>query len=257
MSEGRDLEKPHIEDNWADIVSIAPNERTPRSEDVEKIRSVSAALKNKGVEIPEWIRRDFSDPALYSSLPEYIRNNQDLLSSYLENTAKFDKVVHVERQKRWSGDESGLFGAEVSIPASLHANGRERRAESGYRVNIDYLRTIDIDPKRVLFYRVTQPSDAPKPEYYWTSDFHETVAGLQAETGGEYRKTAVILAADLQTISENGGLIQDINDDQGLPVRQVGLGPFDQKKALAVFRPDDFKKIETVRSELGKLPAKK
>lgn len=47
------------------------------------------------------------------------------------------------------------------------------------------------------------------------------------------RETAIVLAADLQTINGNNGLISDINDDQGLAVRQIGLGAFDQTKALA------------------------
>lgn len=251
MSEVGDLEKTSKEDNWSELVSVAPNQRSARSSEAERISFISENLRKKGVEVPAWILRDFSDPALYPALPEYIRDDQELFSSYIENTAKFSEIIHTELRKRDTGDKSGLFGSEESIPASLHANGRERREESGYRVNPEYLHTVGIDPRKVLFYRITQPSDTPKPEYYWTSDFHEVVAGLHAEVRGEQRKNAVVLVADLQTINENEGLIQDINDDQGLPVRQIGLGPFDQKKSLAVFRPDDFRKADKIRTEIS------
>lgn len=39
-------------------------------------------------------------------------------------------------------------------------------------------------------------------------------------------------------INQNKGLMQDINDDQGLSVRQIGTGSFDQKKAIAKFKPN-------------------
>lgn len=256
IDEGSSEKTTTIEDNWADIVEVAPNHRIPRAPEVERIKIIVDELRGKGVDISDWMVRDFSDPALYPALPDNIRNNQELLSSYIENSAKFDSIIHTERSKRYRGNEDGLFGKEVSIPESLHANGRVRRAESGYSVHPEYLRTVGIDPEKVLFYRVTQPSEIPKPEFYWTSDYQEVVAGLHVETGGEYRKTAVILAADMLTISKNEGLIQDVNDDQGLAVRQIGLGSFDQKNALAVFRPDDFKKADGIRSELVEIAAK-
>ncbi len=48
----------------------------------------------------------------------------------------------------------------------------------------------------------------------------------------------MILVADLETINQNQGLIQDINDDQGIAVRQIGRGSFDQKRVIARFKPD-------------------
>ena len=52
------------------------------------------------------------------------------------------------------------------------------------------------------------------------------------DNGQTLRETAVILGTSLDAINTNGGLIQDINDDQGLAVRQIGLSPFDQQSAL-------------------------
>lgn len=114
---------------------------------------------------------------------------------------RFQSIIIKEREKRWSGDLSGLLGEEITIPETQHAGGRQRRAESGYKINVDYLKTIGLDPKKILFFRATQPSLTPKPEYYWTSDYFETVRGLTAEIPPEQRKTSVILVADLETIN--------------------------------------------------------
>jgi hypothetical protein len=87
-------------------------------------------------------------------------------------------------------------------------------------------------------FRITQPSEQAKPEYYWTADYFEAHKGLQQEVSGEKRRRAVILIADLKMISQNGGLIQDVNDSGSLDVRQIGTGSFDQKKALVITKPN-------------------
>ncbi|MBW3004330.1 hypothetical protein KY310_00665 [Candidatus Woesearchaeota archaeon] len=185
-----------------------------------------------------FILKYFQDPNLFPALPEEIRNSEERLTEIVQNTSRFSDLIYKERKKRWAEDLTGLLGEEVHIPETKHADGRTRRAESGYRVNVDYLRSIGIDPSKVLFFRLTQPSDDPKPEYYWTSDYFEVLRDLSAEIFGEQRESAVILVSDLETVNENEGLIQDINDDQGLAVRQIGTGPFDQKSAIARFKPD-------------------
>jgi len=185
----------------------------------------------------EFVAEYFQDPNLFPALPEEIRNSEEELTKLVQNSGKFYDVIYPERKKRWNGDLSGLLGEEVHIPETEHADGRTRRAETGYRVDAEYLKSIDIDPSKVLFFRITQSSDKPKPEYYWTSDYFEVLRGLYAEVSGEQREDAVILVADLETINENG-LIQDINDDQGLSVRQIGKEPFDQNRAIARFKPD-------------------
>ncbi|MBD3303770.1 hypothetical protein GF343_01370 [Candidatus Woesearchaeota archaeon] len=180
----------------------------------------------------------FQDPNLFPALPEEIRNSEERLTEIIQNTSRFSDLIYKERQKRWSGDLTGLLGEEVPVPETEHADGRTRRAETGYRVNVDYLQAIGIDPSKVLFFRLTQPSDEPKPEYYWTSDYFEALRGLTVEVPEEQRDNAVILVSDLAIINENKGLIQDVNDDQGLSVRQIGTGPFGQEKAIARFKPD-------------------
>jgi hypothetical protein len=98
---------------------------------------------------------------------------------------------------------------------------------------LDYVKASGVDPTRVLFFRVTQPSEHPKPELYWTSDFAETKGGLGIELGAQ-ASTSVILVSTLEDISHNGGLMDDINDDSGIAVRQIGLNNFDQNDALLI-----------------------
>ena len=178
----------------------------------------------------------FKDVDLFNSLPESIRNSDEELISFIENSGKFSQIISSERVKRFAG-EKGLFGEEMFIDTSVHQDGRPRRAEKGYKINIEYLESLGIDAKKVLFFRTTQLSDVPKPEYYWTSDYLETKEGLTAERSPEQRVKAIILVSDLFTINQNEGLIQDSNDDQGLAVRQIGLGTFDQLKVLTKFHP--------------------
>jgi hypothetical protein len=175
----------------------------------------------------------FKDPDFYNSLPEEIRNSDERLKEYIYNSENFSSIISAERSKRWKDDVTSLFGEEVILDESVHHDGRVRRAEEGYKINVEYLKTIGIDPEKVLFFRVTQPTETPKPEYYWTSDYFETRQGLTAEIPHEQRLLSIILVSDLATINENEGLIQDINDDQGLAVRQIGSGSFDQTRALA------------------------
>lgn len=133
---------------------------------------------------------------------------------------------------------SDLFdrSKKVVIPVSddnKHAKGQLRREEEGYKLSFEFLKSISIDPTKVLYFRVTQPSLEPKPEYYWTNDASEVVGGLRVELGRQ-RETAIILVSTLWAIAQNGGLIDDINDDDGIAVRQIGFDVFDQTDALAV-----------------------
>ena len=176
----------------------------------------------------------FSDPRLYSALPDEYKVDPIGFENLLLHTSRFSQLVDKEMDRRWNGDTSGLFGEEVQIPETIHAGGATRRAESGYKINVDSLARHNIDPKKVLFFRTTQPSSIPKPEWYWTTDFFETQKGLSREISPEDRQKSVTLVASLDAINHNGGLIQDINDDQGISVRQILPLPFDQKQAIAV-----------------------
>jgi len=201
----------------------------------KKINNLSQQLKEQGKGIDTFYATPFKNPDFYNALPQQVRENDESLLQYLENTARFNEIITKERTRRFQGDMTGLLAEEVTTTETTHADKRARRIEAGHRVNVDYLYTIGVNPSKVLFFRVTQPSTTPKPEYYWTSDLFETIEGLHREIPPEHRKKAIVLICDLQTINENGGLIQDINDDSGLSVRQIGIDAFDQNKALGRF----------------------
>jgi len=202
----------------------------------EKINRLVSRLAEEGVEIDAKVAEYFKDPAFFNSLPASIRDDENALSSYLQNSSKFDDIVSPERNRAPSKEGKGLLGVSVVISDGVHADGRQRRVEEGYMVQPDYLSKIDIDPTKVLVFRVTQPSDIPKPEYYWTTDLFETKRGLQREIRPEHRQTSVILVSSLDAILKNGGLIQDVNDDNGMSFRQIGIKGFDQKNCVAIIK---------------------
>jgi hypothetical protein len=178
----------------------------------------------------------FSDERFYRALPDEYKVDNLGLENLMLHTSRFKRLISLEMVKRQNGDMSGLFGEEVEIPETTHADGRVRRAESGYRINVEYVRSRNIDPKKILFFRKTQPSDSPKPEWYWTTDYFEAQRGLSREIPEEQRAKSVKLVSTLEEINNNGGLIMDVNDDSGLSVRQILPRPFDQKDALAIIK---------------------
>lgn len=93
----------------------------------------------------------------------------------------------------------------------------------------------DIDWKYVLFYRRTQPSSKPKPEAYWTYNFNVALRGLRLEHSEIYKKTTVMLVADLHTITSQDRFELDIKDDS---IHLIHEKPFNQKLCLCRFRPD-------------------
>lgn len=158
----------------------------------------------------------------------------------LAKTSEISAAEYVWHSNRYSNINrfGPLFDRSrpVTIAASkdnLLFNGSARREETGYLLDLDYVVAQDIDPNLVLYFRVTQLSGEPKPEYYWTSDFSETKNGLRKELGAS-ADTAVILVSTLGEIAKNGGLISDVNDDNGIAVRQVSLATFDQSNALLI-----------------------
>jgi len=227
--------------SFADLVDNGPKS-DPEID--KKINKIAETLRNQKerIELSPMVMDFFSDPDFFNALPEEIKNNERKLSELMINTDRFSLMIGRERIRRIQKErsEGSIFGDEVEVPESLHHDGRVRRAESGYKINLDYLREQGIDPTKVLFFRVSQPSTTPKPEYYWTSDYFETQRGLTVEIPDDQRKNAVILVADLETINQNGGLIQDINDDNGLAVRQIGAASFDQRLALTKIKPSVF-----------------
>ncbi len=184
----------------------------------EVLAHVKPEVRNN---INPWIYDMFTEPQFVNHLPERLRNPA-ILALYLENCSQFADHIH----------DPEIFGELVELPETQHATGRTRRAEQGNRILLDQLRMKGINPAYVLYFRASQPSEKPKPEYYWTSDFWETRRGLTQEIPMEQRKTAVTLVSTLEDIAGDGGVMNDINDDQGLAVRRVNLGDYDQKRTL-------------------------
>lgn len=212
--------------------SKAPSKETEKAK--IKIESLFESLIAQREAIHPFVAEYFQESDFLSSLPEAIQRDEQELAGFIINTSKFFDIVS-ECQKCLQDGES-LFGEDVHLAESVHADGRTRRAESGRKINVDFLRNKGIDPLKVLFFRITQEAKVHKPEYYWTTDYFETQKGLLREMPVEQRTTAITLVASLEAINNNDGLIQDINDDNGLAVRQIGTESFDQDLAIARIR---------------------
>lgn len=169
----------------------------------------------------------FTNERFWAALPEEIRTNDELFSSYVENTVRFHDVIH--------DDRSQILGEVKDLPAEPHPKGMWR-AESGEEVSLDKLRALGIDPSKVFMFRITEPG-GPKPERFWTSDYFEVAKGLSAEIpDAAKRKSMIIMVSDLETISRSGGLIIDhYSTENGMGVRQIQTVNFDQNAALFQF----------------------
>lgn len=200
--------------------------RETRKTEPEIARYVSILanhLTKKGISVHPFVYEYFTDPKFFNSLPSLIRQNPIAMLRLLNANSKFYEVVNDPR----------LYNKEVKISANTHQDGRQRMFEQGPKVNLDYLVSKGINPAHVLVFRVTQPSAVAKPEYYWTTDFYEIQKGLRREISEEKRRSAVLLISNLETIARNGGLIRDINDDNGLSVRQINNTPFNQNLCIS------------------------
>lgn len=190
---------------------------------------ISQAMRNGFAPHPI-IYELFSESRSINRMPDRIFQNEEELSRYFQNTSRFADTKIGE-----------ILGEIVAVPSVDYGNGFIREALSAPRIDIESIIQRGIDPKYVLMYRRTQPTDGnPNPEPFWTSDFNEVIAGLQKEIQGKKRESSVILVSDLETINEAGnGLVQDVNDDQGISVRMIAPGPFDQSKIIGTAKPYD------------------
>lgn len=222
--------------DWSQVSFSTDKLRDPEAEARVKseLEPIIALLVSRGAVINPFVLEIFEDSHLFYALPESLRKDSERFADFIEHSSKFDDAIQHFRERNSRGDMTGLLGPDVIIPPSIHADGRLRDEEEGPVLQLQALIDEGIDPAKVLMFRVTQPSDNPKPEFYWTSDYFETVNGLGEEVPPGQRATAVILVGDLATINGNEGLIQDVNDDSGMSVRQIGLGTFNQKSCIAI-----------------------
>ncbi len=197
--------------------------RKTEPEIAEYVSKLTNYLMRKGILVHPFIYEYFTDPKFFNSLPSLIRQNPIAMVKLLSANSRFYDVVN----------DSGLYGNEIRIASNAHENEMQRILESGPKVNLEYLRKKEIDPAHVLVFRITQPSGVAKPELYWTTDFYETQKGLRKEISEDNRRNTVLLISNLETISRNGGLIRDINDDNGLSVRQINNKSFNQNLCIS------------------------
>lgn len=188
-------------------------------DDSGRVSTAIKELEDAGVYVDECIANAWRDKLLLDTLEAKGVN----IAEAIAFTGEFNRLA------------PHAFQEVVELPTGhgSHRDGRPRRAESGDRLDFERLRNYGVDPTKVLIFRVTQPSDEPVPELYWTTDFMEVRGGLSVELGKQ-RKTAVILIDTLDSVARNGGLMRDVNDDSGVAVRQIGLEGYDQSDAIGV-----------------------
>ncbi len=197
------------------------------------VGAVAGKLQARGEAVDPVLYDAITEPTLFNVLAEVPGFIEDHLEKILENSSKFSSLLG--QTKRNPGNSKLLFGEEMTLPEVTYPNGQVRAAETGRKVLVDKLAAQGIDASYVLMYRLTMPSEMPKPEAYWTSDYHEVRRGLAVEWPLEKRRDAVILVGSLARISE-GGLTQDQNDDQGLAVRRLSSDPMNQGDFAARFK---------------------
>jgi len=190
-------------------------------------------LKKEGVKPGFLTSEIFKDPKFNDQFLSHL--SPDDQYQYLKNSSLLEAKLSKEKWASTAEVPNSIFGPESTAPEVLKSNGEIRPAETEKTIMIHKLQEAGIDPSKTLIFRATQPSDTPKPELYWTTDYTEAKRGLTDEMGIT-RNTAVILVSNLELVCR-GGAIRDKNDDHGLPVRRIDPSPLDQKSLLGIIRP--------------------
>lgn len=212
---------------WLDLLEDIEFPPVPFLSDGELLSSTKEHLAADGELVNDWFFNQLDDTRFLNGLQAYCETIGTQVMDYFRHSNRF---AGLDRR-------DGLFDRNKMVtlpegPENLKQDGTSRRSEEGHPMDFDYIHAEGIDPERVLYFRATQPmQNEPKPEYYWTSDLREVKNGLGVELGSQ-ASTAIILVSTLKTISHNCGLIEDVNDDSGVAVRQIGLEPFDQRDAM-------------------------
>jgi len=103
-----------------------------------------------------------------------------------------------------------------------------------------YLSGLDkpkYDPHYVLTFRRSLPSDKPKPEQHWTTDYTTAIRGLRQEVWGTHRLHSVILCSTLEELNrvglDNNQEVKAVSDGE----IKIKATPFDQNTCIAKYRP--------------------
>jgi len=198
---------------------------TPYRTEKVAIASMAQALEAEGDPVNSFYLERFTDRRFLEGLTVAAERTDTDVLNYVRHSNRYSMIDRFTVHDREHS---------VTIPMSadnLHASGKQRREETHDGFDMESVLAQGIDPNYVLYFRATRPSMSPKPEYYWTSDLWEVNYSLGGE-GSNRAGDSIILVSTLAQIAENGGLMIDVNDDNGIAVRQVGLAPYDQKDAL-------------------------
>lgn len=191
-----------------------------------------AELERAGEDVGYVFLDKLEDTRFIEGLQGAVAKRGENALDYIMQSNRFSRLVDRTRFDGLTRNDDHI--TIPNDPGNTARSVHPRPAEQGRRIQLDFVYEQGVDPRYVLFFRVTQPpTNGPKPEYYWTTDLAEVMHGLTEE--GAANGEPIILVASLEAISRNGGLMADINDDQGLAVRQIGSAPFDQQDALFSF----------------------
>lgn len=105
---------------------------------------------------------------------------------------------------------------------------------SSYRAG---LTKDQFDPNYVLVFRRTLPSDQPKPEQHWTTDYITAVRGLTQEIPGAHRLYSIVLSTNLAELQRIGIAKEPQARGESDGEIKIEPTPFDQSKCLTRFRP--------------------
>lgn len=94
----------------------------------------------------------------------------------------------------------------------------------------------DCDPRYVLFFRRTLPSDSPKHEERWTNEYMRVLNGLRREIPeGPHRLHSVILCDSLAHLEANGRKPEDDAFTDGEII--VNFPEYQHEHAICSFKP--------------------
>lgn len=91
-----------------------------------------------------------------------------------------------------------------------------------YLINtLKYSLSQECDHKYVLCFRRAIPSEYPKTENFWSTDYSEVLSGLSAEISVEQRQHSVINVTTLDKLEEHG----IVQTDRGVSDGEVSIDP--------------------------------
>lgn len=99
---------------------------------------------------------------------------------------------------------------------------------------------VSYDPEYVLVFRRSLPSNDPKSERHWTTEYITARRGLTREIPhGPHRLYSIILCSTLADVLKDGGPSSEPNSATSDGEIKVDTPFYDQKRCIISFRPKD------------------